>query len=504
MPGGPQPFMVNANCITGSFIAQLGPGLLEEMVRQPNGGIIAGIGPTGITDLANADNVMSSFYGAIHGPEGRGGRAGDVLLAVEQELSLGATFDPTELLNTVLLGDPTLQLVVPFGPAAGALRAVGGDARVDLDWDPAPGAVAGTTYNLWRSASASGPWSVVASGLTGLTHADIAAAPTTPDPQNGQHYWYAIEPVSPEGWLGRWSNHADARPCTTDVPAAASNLGVIASACGTSITVTWGASPTPFLQGYRVRVYRGGLATGPLVASSQPAGTFTVFSSLIPFATYTVTVSALSWCNVESVPIARQIQITCPALLGLPKWISDLHMRRAGLGLVLEWSPVTSTVQGDPLIPTLYRIYRADRPDFFADASRELPSVPVPGSVDALRVFSGPSLEFYAVAAENSGGEHGAVGHDYPQGVRAGLIAKSDAGSDWQVSWPLVTHDMQGTCTPTARYLVYARTRAFTDRSDVAGLTPWSVTGPPALIPKVEGDYHLVVPEDVHGNRSVY
>ena len=63
---------------------------------------------------------------------------------------------------------------------------------------------------------------------------------------------------------------------------------------------------------------------------------------------------------------------------------------------------------------------------------------------------------------------------------------------------------MSGLYTPIASYLVYVRTRAFTDRSDVAGLTPRRVTGRPVLVPKVEGDYHLVVPEDVHGNQSVY
>ena len=111
-------------------------------------------------------------------------------------------------------------------------------------------------------------------------------------------------------------------------------------------------------------------------------------------------------------------------------------------------------------------------------------------------------ISLLLVAAENAAGERGAVGHDYPQGVRQ--ITKADQGSDWEVSWPLVTHDLDGFITPIASYLVYVRPRAFTDRSDIAGLTPRRVTAPPILVPKVEGDFHLVVPEDVHGNQSVY
>jgi hypothetical protein len=348
--------------------------------------------------------------------------------------------------------------------------------------------------------NASGPWTRIATGLSGLAHADIAAPPVTPDPQNGRRYWYAVEPVDSAGWPGRWSNHADARPCGPQAPAPPSNLNASASACTSSTTITWTASTTPFLQGYRVRLYRGPSSAGIVDRSVQSAATFTAFNGLIPFAAYTVSVSALSWCNVESPPVERSLQITCPAVLGPPEWIRDLRVRRSGSDLIFDWSPVTATMRGDALVPALYRVYRADRPDFFADASRELPAVPSPGTTDAGRVFAGSSLEFYAVAAESAAGERGAVGHHFPQGARQ--VVRADAGTDWQISWPAVTHDMAGAFTPIAGYLVYVRPRAFTDRGDVVGLIPRRVVGSPILVPKAEGDFHLVVPEDVHGNQS--
>lgn len=500
--GGPLPVILNANCITGAFVPQLGPGLLEEFVRQPTGAAIAAIGPTGITDISNVRTIVDAFFSLVHGPDGRGWRLGEIYLGLQEKLAgIAQTGDPTELLSHVLLGDPTLKLVIPFGPPAGMLRATGGDSRVDLDWDAVAGADA---FDVWRATTATGPWTRIAAGVTGLALADVADPPGgRPDPQNGLRYWYAIEPIDANGRPGRWSNRADARPCTMDAPNPAAFLNAAPASCSTSMTVTWGRSSTSNLQGYRLRVYRGDSASGVPERTLQTGGTFAALSGLVAFRQYTLWVTALSWCNVESAPVETQARITCPLLLDPPAFVPDLTMRRSGSDLVLSWSPVTMTVQGNALTPALYRVYRADRADFLADASRELPSVVLPGTVDAARVGSGASLEFYAVAAEDASGGRGGVGHDFPQGVRQ--VFKAPDGTDWVLTWGPIAYDIRGEFTPVAGYLVYTRAdRAFTDPDDVAGITPRWVTAPTARVPMSEGDFHLAVPEDVHGNRSVY
>jgi hypothetical protein len=501
--GGPLPVLLNANCITASFVPQLGPGLLEEFVRQPSGAAIAAIGPTGITDISNVRTIVDAFFSMVHGPDGRGWNLGEIYLGVQEKLAgIAQTGDPTELLSHVLLGDPTLKLIIPFGPPAGLLRARGGDSRVDLDWDAVAGA---TTFNVWRSTTATGPWTQVATGVTGQVLADVADPPAgRPDPQNGLRYWYAVEPIDADGRPGRWSNRADARPCTLDVPNPAAFLNATAGSCSTSMTVTWGASSTLNLQGYRLRVYRGSDASGVPERTLQTGGTFAALSGLVAFRQYTLTVTALTWCNIESVAVERQARITCPLLLDPPAFVPDLRMQRSGTDLDLSWSPVTTTVQGNALTPTLYRVYRADRADFLADISRELSPVAVPRTVDVGRVGAGASLEFYAVAAEDASGQRGSVCHDFPQGVRQ--VFQAPVGTDWELTWGAVAYDIRGEFTPVAGYRVYTRAdRAFTDPGDVAGLpAPRGAAAPPIRVPASEGDFHMAVPEDVHGNRSVY
>jgi hypothetical protein len=79
--------------------------------------------------------------------------------------------------------DPTF-LAPPFN-----LQAAGGTTAVSLSWDPMPRA---TSYAVRRATSASGPFSTVASGLTGVTYTD------TP-PTAGTRYYYRVVATYPAG-----------------------------------------------------------------------------------------------------------------------------------------------------------------------------------------------------------------------------------------------------------------------------------------------------------------
>src|SRR5207244_4037580 len=154
----------------------------------------------------------------------------DVVLDVQASLAPSAAAGaPDELEANVLLGDPSLQLVIPFGPPALGLRAAASDGSVALSWDVVPGADA---YDLYRSADGpGGPWALAAGPLTGTSFTDAGL-------QNAHLYTYALEPLS-GCHPGRWSPRVTARPCSAAPPQPPANLQVIQTDCAGNVLLTW-------------------------------------------------------------------------------------------------------------------------------------------------------------------------------------------------------------------------------------------------------------------------
>jgi len=492
-PGTPEPLVVNANCITGAFMHHVGPSILEELVRAPDGGAIAAIGPTGLTYLGDVDPVVDTYHESVFGPEACGVRAGDVLAAVQArfvpDAALGA---PGELLSNVLLGDPVVSLVVPHGPRGGDLRATGGDARVDVEWDVVAGADA---YDLYR-AEGGGELALLAPGLATTSYEDL-------DVVNGVEYRYVVLPRA-GGWPGCWSAEAVVRPCAPSAIEPPSALAALPPSCGTCIVLTWSSSPSPDVRDYVLGIHPFGDPTLPperTMVIPHPGG-FQVACGLVPFREYAFTLRARSWCGSESdlAPPAYQ-RITCPLAADRPAFVTTLHVRRQGTDLRLDWDPITTTVQGAPLTPDGYVVHGADQADFPADLPHELAVVPTPGHVVPSRVGDGVRLEVFTVAAVAPGGARGASGHDFPQGVRD--LVREDLGGTWRLTWTPVRDDIRGELTPVAAYRVHASTAPLT-RADVEGRPPdLVVTEPTADVPAGLGDYHYVTVVDVHGNESL-
>jgi hypothetical protein len=306
------------------------------------------------------------------------------------------------------------------------------------------------------------------------------------------------------GHCGRWSPVATARPCTFDVPAPATALAVSAGNCTGSFTVMFTRSPTPNLQGHIVRVYRGLQAAGVPERQLLITGAFASINGLVRFRDYTFTVTPLTWCNVEGPPTAPVTRSSdCALALDPPAFILDLHAARAGSAIRLDWGAITRTVTGTAANIVGYVVYRAAVPGFVADPSTEIARPAGLTLVDPARVGNGIAVEFYAVAAVDSAGRRGGVGHDFPQGVTA---FKNDLGSDWEITWTPVPYDIQGDETPVAAYEVYTATGPLTRaRIEAEGLLPRVVVAAgPVTVPEIPGeDAVFVVPRDVHGNRSV-
>lgn len=490
VPGAPEPVVVNADCVAAGFMHLVGPSLLEELVRAPQGGAIAAYGPTGITDLAYAEPIITSFYEGVYGPDARGGRLGDAILHVQSVLAeYAAAGSPDELLGNVLLGDPSLLLAIPFAPPAGGLRATALDGAVRLDWDAVPGA---DSYDAWRFDGSS--WTRAVSAIVGTTWTDTGLV-------NGRDVTHAIEPHA--GCLpGRWSANATTRPCAPATrPEPVTSVQVVSQDCSGDVLLTWTASPSPSVVANVVRAHRGTTAAPPEL-TVETVGTFARLP-LVAFRDYEITVSAKDGCGAESDPSAPVAAAPrCAIVADGPRMIDDLRVRRVGADLVFAWSPVTQTIQGAPLSPSAYAIDRAPSPDFDA-ASAVVARVPGTSWTDAARVGNGIPLELFAVAAEDASGRRGPVGHDLPQGVSGYRREDADA-STYRLTWEPVLFDVRGEVTPVDRYEVFASTAPLT-RAAVDSMAPAVVvSGTTCLVPSALGPYHLIVAVDVHGNRSAF
>ena len=78
--------------------------------------------------------------------------------------------------------DFNLTVAIPVPPAPAGLAAVAGNAQITLSWNAVSGA---TGYTVQRSAASGGPYSILATGISGAGYADTGLA-------NGVTWYYAV------------------------------------------------------------------------------------------------------------------------------------------------------------------------------------------------------------------------------------------------------------------------------------------------------------------------
>jgi hypothetical protein len=114
------------------------------------------------------------------------------------------------------VGSGSYQFAWNVLPAPAGLHASAGNARVALNWNTVPGAI---SYNVKRSATSGGGYTLITGGLTTTNYTDIGLA-------NNTNYYYVVSAVS-AGNEGANSAEASA------TPAAILNFGFETPAIGT-------------------------------------------------------------------------------------------------------------------------------------------------------------------------------------------------------------------------------------------------------------------------------
>jgi len=188
---GMLPFVISMSCLAGNFswpewLAY--PALTELMIRAgtvaDGKGAVAALAPTGQTTTAGQRILNNALFDTIFTNDVR--RLGPAVSAAKQTLLANGDVYFEQVSETfLLLGDPATKLKVPLPRRPEDLTATSDLTTISLDWQAAVDADGNPVkgYNLYRSTSASGPYTKVNTGLittTGYEDSDpnLPEAPT--------------------------------------------------------------------------------------------------------------------------------------------------------------------------------------------------------------------------------------------------------------------------------------------------------------------------------------
>ncbi len=207
-------------------------------------------------------------------------------------------------------------------PAPTGLTASPGDTLVSLAWNGSQGA---TAYNVYRALSTGGPYTKIASGVTGAAYSDTGVT-------NGTTYFYVVTATNAYGESG-YSNEASATPEPAP-PVPPTKLNAYPG--NAQVTLTWTGSPTA--TAYNVK--RSTTTGGPYSTIKTGATTTTyVDGGVNNGTTYFYVVTATNpggesgnSNEVHATPIAARVPLgivpnpplgILPDALTLPGWMED-------------------------------------------------------------------------------------------------------------------------------------------------------------------------------------
>ena len=192
---GKLPFVVAMTCLSGFFGYPEGwafPSLAEVLLRDSNNGAVAAFMPTGMTEPEGQRVLDQALFEGIFKRDYR--TLGRAISYAKQELVANSVALGETGKTFLLFGDPAMRLKVPLPTMPGNPTGQVSGNRVSLSWgtstDANGGAVAG--YNVYRSASPSGPYTMVNSApVSGTQYTDKSAL-------SGTSY-YVIKSVDRDG-----------------------------------------------------------------------------------------------------------------------------------------------------------------------------------------------------------------------------------------------------------------------------------------------------------------
>lgn len=199
------------------------------------------------------------------------------------------------------------------------LKALPGNGKVQLEWQPAAGAA---SYTVKRSLIDGGPYEVVTKGLTDFSYVDETV-------KNEVTYYYVVTATGPAGESGL-SNQATAMPSASAVKPDAPS-GLTAAARSGQVDLNW----QPLSQAVTYTVKRSQSLTGPFeMVATKISGSSYRDRGLTNGQIYFYTVSASSVAGEG--PDSEPVQIKPVLQLRTP----DITGESISQGAVISWTAV--------------------------------------------------------------------------------------------------------------------------------------------------------------------
>jgi hypothetical protein len=507
------PWMIVHNCLTGGFHADAEKSFGEQWLKRGRGGAVAVYAPSGLGFRFLGEAVTETVWGDVFGPN------------KERVLGLPVLSNLADLCQDsieacqyyVLLGDPSMRLVIPAPDPPTDVVATAGNAEVTLDWTLSPSAVAG--YDVYRANDAGGSYAK-------LTTREPTAGPSYTDTtaENAQDYFYYVVAVDADGFESRWSNFnsdcgvqgpdcVTAMPLNPFPPAAPQGLVVQDAESGGKLDVAWTPNGESDVRSYTVHY---GLAPGDYTVSLDTFATAYAITGLDNGTIYYVAVTATntsgntSGFSDEGANGPNQVRgIKAPA------FISDLHVDKAGNDALLQWSAVTTDIYGKEDTIAQYEVYRGTEPGFLPVPGNRIGVTGTPSFSDAGALADGEPAYHYLVRAVDVDGHGGGLARQLPGGIADLILEWTPETTTLTLSWSPVGGDFDGSPAVIDHYEVYASDQPIA-RADVcdglddgcAGLEPVldDVGGASAQIvePGATNRYYSVLAVDAKGNKSPF
>lgn len=515
LTNGPyQPFFYNSDCLTGGFHAVGVDSMAEAFLQSSAGGSIGYFAPAGLSFIFFAQTVSGQLFADLFGPE-----------KIRQLGSLtdrarGALYQQSAIADMqgfAFVGDPALDLVLPAPKPPLNFAATAGNAQVGLSWSPSPDPASMGT-NIYRTQT------------LGLPYTKINAAPvagtsfTDTNVSNGSTYFYRAVSIDAAGFEGAVTNTNDdcstsggpdgpdcrrAKPINLVPPAVPQGLKVKDTGSGSVLNVSWLANSEPDLQRYVIS-YGTVPGSHPQTVNAG-LSTSVNLNGLVMGTTYYVVVRAINTSSVESAD-SPEASGTPHHFFGVaaPATIQDLMVNQSGNDLVLTWSPVTTDINGNPIVINHYNVYRGSTPDFVPSNSvNRLAQVPASGSPSYTHLSGvlAPDNGYYLVSAEDFDGVASGLGGDLPAGILALTVAPSPTPGMLRLSWPVVTQTVTGQPARISHYTLYgASTPLPRSAISVGNLMQDNILGTSLDVadPVDQKFFYNVIVVDERGNLSPY
>lgn len=509
------PLIYNVSCYTAGIhkdafnITTFLDVLMEVFVNSENKGAIAGIAPSGSDDVLAVYPGILKLYDDIYSIAEKDSLIGSIFYSlVLNYLKVGLSYEARGL---ILVGDPSVNLILPNAPQPNNLTATPDNQKVILNWDAVAENIAG--YNIYRCINhdylyCQSPVSDFIKINQNLIH---QTSYEDTGLTNGLTYYYRITAVNRNGFESKWSNMASATPTNTNAPTPPTGLTAVDPRTGGRIDLSWNANPENDILGYEL--YYG--ISSQNYTNSVWVGNKLSYS-LSGLQDYTIYYFALKAYNTSGLSSDFSAEVSAiPTRVGgsQPKRIKDLKVSKSTAeNAYLQWSMPTENEAGAPVVIIGYSVYRGEEASFVPDHSN-------PGQINSNRIapINDPSQTFYEdvgaltanknyyylVSAYDEDWMESSVSTDPPSRIHDLLLIKQTPNILFQ--WSIISPQ------PNAWIIAYnlykGETKSFVpDRANHTNLYI-SLSAPPYTDPILLNDtnmyYFKILAVDNHGNESI-